>query len=90
MNLRGGITTYHAMTRIPVGSAMGSSPQSHRPTNHTPGETGKFIGRQETVCGTVASPPETPYSGTETCMARMIQSYQGRPEIIVKVPDRLM
>ena len=29
-------------------------------------------------------PPEMPYSGKEICVTGMIQSYQGRPEIIAK------
>jgi hypothetical protein len=34
-------------------------------------------------------PPETVYSGKEICVTGMIQSYQGRPEIIVKDPSQI-
>jgi len=34
-------------------------------------------------------PPETMYSGKEICVTGMIQSYQGRPEIIVKDPSQI-
>jgi micrococcal nuclease len=34
-------------------------------------------------------PPETLYSGKEICVTGMIQSYQGRPEIIVKDPSQI-
>jgi micrococcal nuclease len=34
-------------------------------------------------------PPETLYSGKEICVTGMIQSYQGRPEIIVKEPSQI-
>jgi micrococcal nuclease len=33
--------------------------------------------------------PETLYSGKEICVTGMIQSYQGRPEIIVKEPSQI-
>jgi micrococcal nuclease len=36
--------------------------------------------------GKFEKPPETLYSGKEICVTGMIQSYQGRPEIIVKEP----
>jgi hypothetical protein len=34
-------------------------------------------------------PPETLYSGKEICATGMIQSYQGRPEIVVKEPGQI-
>jgi micrococcal nuclease len=34
-------------------------------------------------------PPETLFSGKEICVTGMIQSYQGRPEIIVKEPGQI-
>ena len=34
-------------------------------------------------------PPEILYSGKEICVTGMIQSYQGRPEIIVKEPGQI-
>jgi micrococcal nuclease len=34
-------------------------------------------------------PPETLYAGKEICVTGMIQSYQGRPEIIVKEPAQI-
>ncbi len=34
-------------------------------------------------------PPETLYSGKGICVTGMIQSYQGRPEIIVKEPSQI-
>jgi DNA/RNA endonuclease YhcR with UshA esterase domain len=34
-------------------------------------------------------PPETLYSGKEICVTGMIQSYRGRPEIIVKEPSQV-
>ncbi len=34
-------------------------------------------------------PPETLYSGKEICVTGMIQSYQGKPEIIVKDPGQI-
>jgi micrococcal nuclease len=34
-------------------------------------------------------PPETLYSGKEICVTGLVQSYQGRPEIIVKDPTQI-
>ena len=34
-------------------------------------------------------PPETLYSGKEICVTGMIQSFQGKPEIIVKEPGQI-
>jgi hypothetical protein len=34
-------------------------------------------------------PPETLYSGKEICVTGMIQSYQGRAEIVVKEPAQI-
>jgi micrococcal nuclease len=34
-------------------------------------------------------PAETLYSGKEICVTGMIQSYQGRPEIVVKEPGQV-
>jgi len=34
-------------------------------------------------------PPETVYSGKEICVTGMIQSCQGRPEIVVKEPGQI-
>jgi micrococcal nuclease len=39
--------------------------------------------------GKFEKPPETLYSGKEICVTGMIQSYQGRPEIIVKDPSQI-
>jgi DNA/RNA endonuclease YhcR with UshA esterase domain len=39
--------------------------------------------------GKFEKPPETLYSGKEICVTGMIQSYQGRPEIIVKDPGQI-
>ncbi|MGA2401923.1 MAG: DNA-binding protein [Syntrophobacteraceae bacterium] len=33
--------------------------------------------------------PETLYSGKEICVTGMVQSYQGKPEIIVKDPSQI-
>ncbi|MGO9314782.1 MAG: DNA-binding protein [Syntrophobacteraceae bacterium] len=39
--------------------------------------------------GKFEKPPETLYSGKEICVTGMSQSYQGRPEIIVKEPSQI-
>jgi micrococcal nuclease len=39
--------------------------------------------------GKFEKPPEALYSGKEICVTGMIQSYQGRPEIIVKEPSQI-
>jgi micrococcal nuclease len=39
--------------------------------------------------GKFEKPPETLYSGKEICVTGMVQSYQGRPEIIVKDPSQI-
>jgi micrococcal nuclease len=39
--------------------------------------------------GKFEKPPETLYSGKEICVTGMLQSYQGRPEIIVKEPRQI-
>lgn len=39
--------------------------------------------------GKFEKPPETLYSGKEICVTGMIQSYQGRPEIVVKEPSQI-
>jgi len=39
--------------------------------------------------GKFEKPPETLSSGKEVCVTGMIQSYQGRPEIVVKEPAQI-
>ncbi|MGA2402148.1 MAG: hypothetical protein ABSG91_10625 [Syntrophobacteraceae bacterium] len=39
--------------------------------------------------GKFEKPPETLFSGKEICVSGMIQSYQDRPEIIVKEPSQI-
>jgi len=39
--------------------------------------------------GEFEKPPETFYSGKEICVTGMIQSYQGKPEIVVKEPAQI-
>jgi micrococcal nuclease len=39
--------------------------------------------------GKFEKPPETLYSGKEICVTGMIQTYQGRPEIVVKEPSQI-
>jgi hypothetical protein len=39
--------------------------------------------------GKFEKPPETLYFGKEICVTGMIQSYQGRPEIVVKEPGQI-
>ena len=39
--------------------------------------------------GKFEKPPETLYSGKEICVTGMIQSYQGRPVIVVKDPGQI-
>ena len=39
--------------------------------------------------GKFEKPPEVLYSGKEICVTGMIQSYQGRPEIIVQEPRQI-
>jgi micrococcal nuclease len=39
--------------------------------------------------GKFEKPPETLYSGKEICVMGMIQSYQGKAEIIVKEPGQI-
>jgi micrococcal nuclease len=39
--------------------------------------------------GKFEKPPEMLYYGKEICVIGMIQSYQGRPEIIVKEPGQI-
>ena len=39
--------------------------------------------------GKFDKPPESLYSGKEICVTGMIQSYQGRPEIVVKEPAQI-
>jgi hypothetical protein len=39
--------------------------------------------------GKFEKPPETLYAGKEICVTGMVQSYQGKPEIIVKEPGQI-
>jgi DNA/RNA endonuclease YhcR with UshA esterase domain len=39
--------------------------------------------------GKFDKPPEAMYSGKEICLKGMIQSYQGRPEIVVQEPSQV-